>query len=636
MELKDLYNYEIKLDSKTRKTLGVVYTPINIAISMSYLSLSSWMRNKTGGGFGELSDNEKFDLINNVRILDPCTGTGIFLHGILVIVSQIYNSVGKDFNREEASTWMKKCLFASDIDMKALDEAKYGLREIWGIEEEVLTSNIVCGDSIFNNHGFTEVIPKFKLESGGYWDMILNESSLDIDVDSEFPVDDGETVLELYNKYKDNKSDRNIRFEYIVKALDYNGIDASAWRDTEMPLSFYLEFMDVFVERNGFDIVVGNPPYVSIRNINGDIEELRKYRCFNTSADLSIYFYELGYNLINEDGIVCMISAKAWLNSKYALEFREWLFDKGNSKIKYLIDFHGTNVFSTANVSVAITVLDKQKRDKYKALYGDKDLINLNIEQRLINSPDVEVVKGAEGLRVSSEIEASIKEKYNTMKLQTQIKNYCTFRSGLTTGGKELFKVDETLYKKYPQLVKKAQDCRNLMNGTYFYMLYIPTGVYHNIKSLPIEVVDILESRREKLENRDATTIGEEWYSVKHGVNRITEGINCSIVNVSDDIRIYTLEEGAIPVDAAMICANAPQWVQNYLSNRLISAMYNVSSSAGNCRNSNLPRKSAKEINEIPVPFVLAECEDINDSDICEAFGLTDKEIIYLINLGEV
>ena len=82
--------------------------------------------------------------------------------------------------------------------------------------------------------------------------------------------------------------------------------------------------------------------------------------------------------------------------------------------------------------------------------------------------------------------------------------------------------------------------------------------------------------------------------------------------------------------------ASAPQWVQNYLSNRLISAMYNISSSASNCRNSNLPRKSAKEINEIPVPFVLAECEDINDSDICEAFGLTDKEIIYLINIGEV
>ena len=633
MELKDLYNYEVKLDSKKRRTLGVVYTPLNVAFSMSYLSIASWIRRKTGKGLNELNAQEKVKAIENIKILDPCTGTGVFLQAILAVVSQFYAEAGIEF---DAGAWMKNSLFATDIDGKALEDAKYYLNGIWGISAEVLNSNLISGDSIFNNKGITELVPMFNREHS-YWDTILNEDSIDIDYDDEFPVDDGDTVLNLYEAYKNNRLDIEARYNYLVKALDYNSIDATHWGMNELPMNYYLEFLDVFINKNGFDIVIGNPPYVSIRNISGNIDELRKYKSFNTSADLSIYFYELAYNLINKDGLVCMISSNSWLNARYAVEFRTWLFNNGESKIKYLIDFKSTDIFSTANVLVAITLLDKQKKYSYKSLYGDKDLISSNLEGRLLNGKDIYINSNEkDGLRVSSDIELSIKDKYNQAKLQTQIKNYCTFKSGLTTGGKELFKVDAEMFNKYPQLVKKAQDCKNLMAGTHFYMLYIPTGVYRNIKTLPDEVVEVLESRREQLESRDTTTIGEEWYSVKHGVNRITNAINCSIVNVSDDIKVYDMEEGTIPVDAAMICASAPKWVKNYLGNRIINALYNVGSEAGNCRNSNKPRKSAKEINEIPVPFVLAECEDITDELVCSAFNLSDAEIIYLLNSEEI
>lgn len=633
MELKDLYSYEVKIDSKTKRTLGVVYTPLNVAFSMVYLSVSSWIRNKTGKGLNELDNREKIELLDNIKILDPCTGTGVFLQAILAVMNQLYSEADIEF---KADAWMKKCLFATDIDSKAIDNARYYLKGIWGISDEVLNSNLVVGDSVFNHKGLMELVPRFD-KNHIYWNTILNEDNIGTEYDDEFPVDDGDTVLKLYDSYINNRLDTEARYNYLAKALDYNSIDVSSWNMNEMPLSYYLEFMDVFTTNEGFDIVIGNPPYVSIRNVNGNTDELRKYRAFNTSADLSLYFYELAYNLINKDGVVCMISSNSWLNARYAVEFRSWLFDNNESKIKYLIDFKDTDIFSTANVLVAITVLDKQKKSMYKSLYGDKGLISSNLESRLLSGKDVYINNNEkEGLRVSSDVEISIKEKYNEAKLQTQIKNYCTFKSGLTTGGKELFKVNEELFNKYPHLVKKAQDCKNLMAGTYFYMLYIPTGVYSNIKALPEEVIYILESRREQLESRDATTIGEEWYSVKHGVNRISNDINCSIINVSDDIRIYDMEEGTIPVDAAMICASAPKWVKNYLSNRIINALYNVGSEAGNCRNSNRPRKSAREINEIPVPFILAECEDITDELVCKAFNLNDTEIIYLLNSEEI
>lgn len=629
--MNELYAYEIEVSDKKKKEFGVVYTPLKLAASTIYLGLDTFFKNKTGKESRELSAIEKVNILKNMKIIDPCTGTGVFIHAMLAVASLIYKEAGIAFNIDK---FFKNCIYAVDVDKDAINVAKKILNKDWGIDINILNSNILVGDSIFNNHGYTEIIPEYNRYPGGYWDIVMSESEVG---DDEFLFGGEDTLLKLFDTYKSDKTNNENREKFIGLALDYAGIDTSNWRSKDFPFVYQLEFLDVFVEKGGFDLIIGNPPYVAAKNIQGNLDELIKYKSFNTSADLSIYFYESGYKLLNENGVLCTIASNSWINAKYAEKFRQWLFLKGNSKLRYLIDFENSNLFDRANVMTAIAVLDKQHRNWYKMLHTDATAISHSLYYYVDAQDTVKTDRDSlEGLRVGSEVEVSIRQKYDMLKLQRKIGDFCNFRSGLTTGGKELFKVDEEMYNKYPGLVKKAQDCKNLMAGTYFYMLYIPSGVYKNMKTLPEDVISILESKREKLESRDATTIGDEWYSVKHGINRINSSINRSAVNVANDLHIYDMEPGAIPVDAAMICAEVPDWVQNYLNLPIMTAIYNIGSRAGNCRNTTLPRKSAREINDIPVPFSLVGKEDVTEDDIIEAFGFTDYETIYLINTLEV
>ena len=65
-----------------------------------------------------------------------------------------------------------------------------------------------------------------------------------------------------------------------------------------------LYFAEVFQEKNGFDIVIANPPYIRQEKIKDQKAELKKYfECFDGTADIYVYFYERGKQILRPDGI---------------------------------------------------------------------------------------------------------------------------------------------------------------------------------------------------------------------------------------------------------------------------------------------------------------------------------------------
>lgn len=107
----------------------------------------------------------------------------------------------------------------------------------------------------------------------------------------------------------------------------------------------------------GFEIVIGNPPYVRQEKIKDQKDELKKhYQCFTGTADLYVYFYERALQLLRPGGVLSYITSNSFLNSAFGEKLRAYL--AGQSRILTLIDFAETGVF-TAITEPCIIVLTK-------------------------------------------------------------------------------------------------------------------------------------------------------------------------------------------------------------------------------------------------------------------------------------
>ncbi|MBX0310223.1 MAG: Eco57I restriction-modification methylase domain-containing protein, partial [Sulfurihydrogenibium sp.] len=96
---------------------------------------------------------------------------------------------------------------------------------------------------------------------------------------------------------------------------------------------------------DGFDIVIGNPPYVRQEKIKPikPILQKQNYEVFTSTADLYVYFYEKGYHLLKEHGILAYITSNKWMRAKYGEKLRKFLKEK--TTILEIIDFSGYKVF---------------------------------------------------------------------------------------------------------------------------------------------------------------------------------------------------------------------------------------------------------------------------------------------------
>ena len=100
------------------------------------------------------------------------------------------------------------------------------------------------------------------------------------------------------------------------------------------------------MESGGFDIVIGNPPYVRQEMI-GEFKDYFKnhYEVFQGTADLYAYFIEKGVSLLNKNGIFSYIVANKWMRANYGEPLRRWM---KKQRIEEITDFGDLPVFESA------------------------------------------------------------------------------------------------------------------------------------------------------------------------------------------------------------------------------------------------------------------------------------------------
>ena len=190
-----------------------------------------------------------------------------------------------------------------------------------------------------------------------------------------------------YNKEDLKIEIENIKWDLIQASVDNKSktIGFQQLKDKRIQPFFLwqLEFADVFANKNGFDIVIGNPPYLRVQGIEREISE--QYKSIYTSAtgsyDLYVLFVEKGLEILSESGVLNFIIPHKWVNSAFGKGLRE--ISKTN--IKKIISFEAYQVFN-ASTYTSLVWFDKTINNKFEYVGLEKNLeTNLELEKYLIN-----------------------------------------------------------------------------------------------------------------------------------------------------------------------------------------------------------------------------------------------------------
>ncbi len=117
----------------------------------------------------------------------------------------------------------------------------------------------------------------------------------------------------------------------------------------------------------GFDIVIGNPPYVRQERFKEDKAAFKEsYQCHAGAADLYVYFYERSLNLLRMGGLLCFISSNKYFRSSYGRRLRCLMATAG--EVQELIDFGDASIFAAmAYPSIILIRKVRETRNKSEA-----------------------------------------------------------------------------------------------------------------------------------------------------------------------------------------------------------------------------------------------------------------------------
>ena len=192
-----------------------------------------------------------------------------------------------------------------------------------------------------------------------------------------------------------------------------------------------------------FDVVIGNPPYVRQEVIKEQKPALQKYKVYSGTADLFVYFYELGITHLKEDGLLGFICSNKFFRASYGENLRKFILE--NTQITHIIDFTGVKVFEDAIVDSAITIFKKIRAGKNsKFNFLASSTINLKT-QKFIQIPQSTLSETNFTFLDSSKFE--LKSKIE--KVAKPLKGWgVNINYGVKTGLNEAFIIDDSTRDK--------------------------------------------------------------------------------------------------------------------------------------------------------------------------------------------
>ena len=234
----------------------------------------------------------------------------------------------------------------------------------------------------------------------------------------------------------------------------------------------------------GFDVVIGNPPYVQLQKEGGRLGNLYQDKGFDTFArtgDIYCLFYEKAHKLSKNNGHVCFITSNKWMRAGYGKKLRDYFMT--HIQPVQLLDM-GPDVFD-ATVDTNILLFQTARADVLDTFRGvtigaDFDKQTDDISQYLTDKgADMEIPAKGEPWAILSSAELAIKRKIQAIGIPLKDWNI-SINYGIKTGCNEAFIIDEA---KRDQLIKEdpksAEIIKPILRGRDIKRYHArPSGLY--------------------------------------------------------------------------------------------------------------------------------------------------------------
>jgi type I restriction-modification system DNA methylase subunit len=195
--------------------------------------------------------------------------------------------------------------------------------------------------------------------------------------------------------------------------------------------------------KGGFDVIIGNPPYVQLQSSKELSESLinQKYLSFEKTSDLYCLFYEKGNQLLKNMGLLGFITSNKWLRANYGKSLRKYLIE--NTKPYLLVDL-GAGIFESATVDSNILLFEKQKTKENQEFIALDLMKEKNVyDFTTFENKKVKISPKDDDIWTISNLdESKIKQKIE--KVGTPLKEWdIKINRGILTGFNEAFIIDK-------------------------------------------------------------------------------------------------------------------------------------------------------------------------------------------------
>ena len=379
--------FENLLEIKDRKSKGTYYTPREIVHYMCQESLSNYLTTELEGKvtkedidtlirYGETvieqeSRVEKMgketstyykklpesirkhaktvdEKLATIRVCDPAVGSGAFPVGMMNEIVRTRTALNPFFQEDERSVYsfkrdaIQNCLYGVDIDPGAVEIAKLRLWLSLIVDEEDIKKikplpnldyKIVSGNSLlgveknlFNSHLFKQL----------------------------------EDLKPLFF----NETNAKKKHEYKEKIDDLIGQITNGHKDFD----FEVYFSEVFHGSRGFNIVIGNPPYIEFKKLHSkDKEKYLNYGSARGKYDIYVLFIELSKKLLGDRGVIAYINPTTFMKKDFGKSIREII--NSSFTILSIFDFCDLQIFESATNYTGIFLFQKEQAETYEFPY---------------------------------------------------------------------------------------------------------------------------------------------------------------------------------------------------------------------------------------------------------------------------
>ncbi|OSS43165.1 putative type IIS restriction /modification enzyme, N-terminal half [Desulfurella amilsii] len=302
------------------------------------------------------------NLLENVKIVDPAVGSGAFPIGLMheivkarEFLLDLYLKDSKKTAYDFKSHCIQNSLYGVDIDSGAIEITRLRFWLSLVVDEEDLNS----------------IKPLPNLD----YKLVAGDSLGQINVDLFRDFDRLEKLTDDYHNVTNFEQKKHLKQEIDKEIYELTG--------GQKEFDYYVYFSKI-MRNGGFDIVMGNPPYIQLQKNHGELANLYerfKYEVFNRMGDIYTLFYEKGIKILKNSGHLCFITSNKWMRAGYGEKLRGF-FIKYNPKI--LVDL-GPGVFESATVDTNILLIqNSENKNLLKAISlkkEDKDDISKALNQ---------------------------------------------------------------------------------------------------------------------------------------------------------------------------------------------------------------------------------------------------------------